>query len=243
MNEKPHTVEIFTEVAPKYEFLNSLMTAGMDRKWRSTMLQMAESALGKKPYAVLDLATGTGDIARMMALRWPQATITGSDPTKAMLDVARAKAIAPKAYPSYRKITWIEGIAEKITAEKESLDILTIAFGFRNVEEKKRDKAVEEAFRVLRPGGVFVILELGLPKEAPWRKIYKTLLTYGMPTIAGLFSPKEPYKYLAQSIVDFPMPENIKRLLSKHGFLAFAPRSLSGGMCWLYIAKKPIPQE
>lgn len=239
MEQKPHTVQIFTEVAPKYEFLNSLMTAGMDASWRKSMLSVCESALGRKPEMALDLATGTGDVARMMAEKWPSAKIHGTDPTQAMLAVAREKSLAPKSPISHRRIHWQEGVAETIDAESASLDVITIAFGFRNVAEPSRIKAVEEAFRVLKPGGVFAILELGLPRAKILKAPYKFLLKQGMPRFAGLFSPRAAYDYLAQSIIDFPTPEQVKKMLTKGGFLAFAPRPLSSGMCWLYVGKKP----
>lgn len=242
MENKPHTVEIFTEVAPKYEFLNAVMTAGMDRHWRKTMLKIVESALGRRPGCALDLATGTGDVARMMAERWPQAKVIGSDPTPAMLAVARAKSAQFKKKPSLKRIEWQEGVAEKIQRETGSVDVITIAFGFRNVAEGQRQKAVEEAYRALRPGGVFAILELGLPRPKLWRAFYQGLLRHGMPRFAGLFGPRAAYDYLAQSIVDFPPPENVKRLLAKSGFLAFSPRPLSGGMTWLYVGKKPVQE-
>ncbi len=238
-NQKAHTVKIFTEVAPKYEFLNSLLTAGRDRYWRETMLSVSEAALGKKPDAVLDLATGTGDVPRMMSLRWPQAKITGTDPTAAMLSVAHQKAHDDKS-KRFSKIEWKSGLAEKIEIADESVNIITIAFGFRNVSESERQLAIHEAFRVLKPGGVYAILELGLPEPGTKQKIYKTLLSHGMPMIAGILAPKGPYKYLAQSILDFPAPETIKRMLAKGGFTPFAPRPLSLGMCWLYIGKKPL---
>lgn len=236
---KPHTVEIFTEVAPKYEFLNAVMTVGMDRRWRHAMLTVAESALGRKPDATMDLATGTGDVARMMADRWPNAQVQGTDPTAAMLQVARVKSLAERSPKAHKKIQWKEGVAETIDAPNSSLDILTIAFGFRNVEVASRQKAVEEAFRVLKPGGIFAILELGLPRAKILRAPYRLLLKQGMPRFAGLFAPKEPYVYLAQSIVDFPPPDQVKKLLGRVGFLPFAPRPLSTGMCWLYVGKKP----
>ena len=98
MEHKPEipTLGIFSEVAPKYEFLNTVMTAGMDRRWRHTMLEVCESALGKSPLAILDLATGTGDVARLMAERWPLSQVVGSDPTPAMLQLAREKALKEK---------------------------------------------------------------------------------------------------------------------------------------------------
>lgn len=240
MMEKPHTVEIFTEVAPKYEFLNALMTAGMDRKWREAMLKLSEAAVGKKPESALDLATGTGDVARMMSLRWRDAKIKGSDPTSAMLQVARDKAKDSRAPERYAEIEWIEGVAEAIHLPDSSVDVVTIAFGFRNVAEEKREAAAKEAFRVLRPGGSFAILELGLPPEGIWRKIYSVLLRFCMPAFAGIFGPRDAYRYLARSIMEFPPPDNIRRMLGKAGFIAFTPRPLSTGMCWLYIGKKPL---
>jgi demethylmenaquinone methyltransferase/2-methoxy-6-polyprenyl-1,4-benzoquinol methylase len=239
MEQKPHTVELFTEVAPKYEFLNAVMSAGMDKSWRTAMLSVCESALGRKPEVALDLATGTGDVARMMGDRWANARVIGTDPTTAMLSVAREKSSREKSPRSHKRIEWQEGMAEKIELENNSVDVITIAFGFRNVSESLRQKATDEAFRVLRPGGIFAILELGMPKAKLWRPVYKVMLKHGMPTFAGLFAPKAAYKYLAQSIVDFPPPEAVKKMLSKAGFLAFAPRPLSTGMTWLYVGKKP----
>jgi len=175
----------------------------------------------------------------MMAERWPSAVVHGTDPTSAMLQVAREKSTTEKAPKAHRRIRWQEGVAEKIEAEDSSFDVVTIAFGFRNVAEGSRLAAAEEAYRVLKPGGVFAILELGLPRAKVLKAPYRILLKQGMPRFASIFAPKGPYEYLAQSIVDFPPPDQIKRLLTKAGFLAFAPRPLSTGMCWLYVGKKP----
>lgn len=247
MEQKPHSVEkaveIFSEVAPKYEFLNAVMTAGMDRRWRQSMLEVCESALGRKPEQALDLATGTGDVARMMADRWPASQVIGTDPTPAMLEVAKTKSNGEKTPKSHRRIQWQEGVAELIDADDASLDVVTIAFGFRNVAEAQRQRAAEEAFRVLKPGGVFAILELGLPRGKLPRAVYSFLLRKGMPRFASLFAPRGPYDYLAQSILAFPAPEQVKKLLSKSGFLAFAPRPLSGGMTWLYVGKRPTVDQ
>lgn len=247
MEQTPHSVEkaveIFSEVAPKYELLNAVMTAGMDRRWRASMLHVCESALGRKPENTLDLATGTGDVARMMTDRWPACRVTATDPTPAMLDVARKKSSSGRPVRSPRRILWREGVAEKIEADAGTVDVVTIAFGFRNVAEALRQRAAEEAFRVLRPGGVFAVLELGLPQGKVVRPVYSFLLRQGMPRFAGLFAPRGPYDYLAGSVLAFPPPEQVKRMLARAGFLAFAPRPLSGGMCWLYVGKRPVAEH
>lgn len=240
---QPHTVDLFTEVAPKYEFLNGLMTARMDKKWRKVMLRFSEAALGRKPDLALDLATGTGDIARLMIQRWPQARVIGTDPTPAMLDIAKLSSTHPKHGKIFAKIEWNLGAAEALEFETNSVDLITIAFGFRNVGVELRARAVSEAYRVLKPGGVLAILELGIPQREPFQQIYRLLLKHGMPRFAGLFAPKEPYAYLAESILSFPPPDQVRKILSKPGFLAFAPRSLSGGMAWLYLSKKPIQKN
>lgn len=241
--QKPHTVEIFSEVAPKYEFLNAVMTAGMDKHWRQAMLHVCESAHGRKPEDALDLATGTGDVARAMIERWPTCNIIGTDPTIEMLNVARDRALGPKGNAAHRRIRWQEGVAEQIDFDDNSFDVVTIAFGFRNVAEESRSKVLEEAFRVLKPGGIFAILELGLPRPKIVRGFYSFLLQQGMPRFAGLFGPRPAYDYLAKSVVAFPPPEQVKKLFSKAGFLAFAPRPLSGGMTWLYVGKKPAQEN
>jgi demethylmenaquinone methyltransferase/2-methoxy-6-polyprenyl-1,4-benzoquinol methylase len=241
MQKETYPVELFTEVAPKYEFLNSLMTAGQDRKWRDALLRAAHAALGEAPLSVLDLACGTGDVARLTASRWPGAQVTATDPNEAMLGEARKRAEeAKKKNPQWQRIIWSLGRAEKIDCEDNHFDLITIAFGFRNVPALERSRALAEALRVLRPGGVLAILELGLPPKGAFHWIYKQMLVHVMPHFAGLFSPKQPYLYLSKSIVDFPLPEQVKQLFLQEGFLPFAPKPLSGGMAWVFIGRKPI---
>ena len=240
MQKDTYPVELFTEVAPKYEFLNSLMTAGQDRKWREALLRAAQAALGENPLSILDLACGTGDVARLTASRWPAAMVVGSDPNEAMLEEAQKRAeLEKKKNPQWLRIEWVIGRAEKIDQEENKFDLITIAFGFRNVPAQERQKALAEAHRVLRPGGVLAILELGLPPKGAFHWLYRQLLLHVMPHFAGLFSPKKPYVYLSRSIVDFPSPDQVKLLFMQEGFLPFAPKPLSGGMSWVFIGRKP----
>jgi demethylmenaquinone methyltransferase / 2-methoxy-6-polyprenyl-1,4-benzoquinol methylase len=238
--ETPQQVAVFNEVAPRYEFLNSLMTAGQDRRWREILLRSAQSALGKEPERALDLATGTGDVPRMMIERWPNAEILGTDPNQMMLDEAVKRADKnQKTKPLWTRIQWALGKAEQVDVESESLDLITMAFGFRNVPAEDRALALREMNRTLAPGGVVAILELGLPRPGMVRSLYRFLLANAMPQVAGLFSPKSPYLYLAKSIQEFPEPSRVREMMMAEGFLPFAPKPLSGGMCWLFIGRKP----
>ena len=121
-----------------------------------------------------------------------------------------------------------------------STDICSIAFGFRNVPPEARPQCVREAYRILKPGGLFAILELGLPRPGVSRQVYSFLLHKAMPPVAGLFSPRASYDYLAKSIQEFPEPEAVKQSLQQEGFIPFAPKPLSGGMCWLFVGRKPM---
>lgn len=238
--ETPQQVAVFNEVAPRYEFLNSLMTAGQDRRWREILLRSSQAALGREPERALDLGTGTGDVPRMMIDRWPNAEVLGTDPNQMMLDEALKRAEKnKKSQPLWSRIQWALGRAEQVDVESDSADLITMAFGFRNVPAEDRGLALREMFRVLRPGGVVAILELGLPKPGMTRSLYRFLLANAMPHVAGLFSPKPPYLYLAKSIQEFPEPSRVREMMMQEGFLPFAPKPLSGGMCWLFIGRKP----
>lgn len=241
-NKAKHPVELFTDVAPRYELMNTLMTMGRDQAWRKSILNYALAALaGKSPETIIDLATGTGDFPRLMAKRWPNASITGTDPNEAMLMEAR-KTVPRylKKIPNLKSVQWETGRGESISASDNSIDLVTIGFGFRNVPEDTRAECISEVYRCLKPGGVFAILELGLPRPGLFRRFFTLMLFNIMPFFVGLFSPKESYEYLAESIAKFPEPNKVKTMLETGGFVGYAPVALSGGVCWAFIGKKPI---
>ena len=236
---KVDAIEIFTKVAHRYELLNTLMTAGWDQRWRKALLRAAEKMLGRKPEIVQDLATGTGDLPRLMAKTWPQAKVYGTDPNKAMLDVARTSIEkSEQKNPYLKNIVLQEGRAEEIQAEEGSFDVISIAFGFRNVPEENRSLALKESFRVLRKGGVLLILELGMPEKLFLRNSYQFLLSGVMPPFASLFSNRSSYDYLANSIIEFPKPKAVKTMMEETGFSSCNYTALSAGMCWLFCGKK-----
>lgn len=241
-NSAKHPVELFTDVAPKYELINTILTAGRDRAWRRSILNFAQSAFGgNEPEVVIDLATGTGDFPRLIAKRWRNASVTGTDPNQAMLEQARLSVKNyEKKIPSLQKVKWEIGRGEQIEAADSSVDLITIGFGFRNVPKESRADCIAEVYRCLKPGGVFAILELGLPRPGIFRRLFVFLLFKVMPHFVGLFSPKDSYEYLAESIYRFPSPEKVKAMLEHAGFIGFAPVALTGGVCWAFIGKKPL---
>lgn len=240
-NNAKHPIELFTNVAPRYELMNTLMTAGRDRAWRRSILNFSESALGnKKPQTIVDLATGTGDFPRLMAKRWPNAEIIGTDPNQAMLNEAiRSVDAYAKKIPNLKNVRWEIGRGENLEVDSSSIDLVTIGFGFRNVPEDTRMDCIREVYRCLKPGGVFAILELGMPRPGFFRNIFSLLLFNVMPFFVGLFSPKDSYEYLAESIAKFPEPAKVKSMLELGGFIGFSPVALNGGVCWAFIGKKP----
>ncbi len=239
-NRAKHPVELFTDVAPRYELMNTLMTVGRDQAWRRSILDFSEAALGdKSPESIVDLATGTGDFPRIMAKRWPTAKISGTDPNEAMLQEAiKTSRVHAEKTPAIANVSWDIGRGEKINVPDASLDLVTIGFGFRNIPEEARSECIREVYRCLKPGGVFAILELGLPRPGLFRSIFTLMLFNVMPFFVGLFSPKDSYDYLAESIAKFPEPEKIKSMLEIEKFIPFSPVPLTGGVCWAFIGKK-----
>ena len=236
-----HPIELFTDVAPRYEWMNTLMTAGRDQAWRRSILNFAQSTLEQKqPSRILDLATGTGDFPRLMAKKWPKAEIIGTDPNQAMLNQAIQSVDSySKKIPSLENVRWEIGRGEELNIESESVELVTIGFGFRNISEETRLDCVREVYRCLKPGGAFAILELGMPRPGLFRRFFSLLLFNVMPFFIGLFSPKDSYEYLAESIAKFPEPEKVRSMLELEGFIGFSPVALSGGLCWAFIGKKP----
>ncbi len=184
-----HPIELFTDVAPRYEWMNTLMTAGRDQAWRRSILNFAQSTLEQKqPSRILDLATGTGDFPRLMAKKWPKAEIIGTDPNQAMLNQAIQSVDSySKKIPSLENVRWEIGRGEELNIESESVELVTIGFGFRNISEETRLDCVREVYRCLKPGGAFAILELGMPRPGLFRRFFSLLLFNVMPFFIGLF--------------------------------------------------------
>ena len=229
--EKREQIEaMFDNIAPEYDKFNYLASFNIDRVWR----KRAISSL--KPFAprdVLDIATGTGDLALLINKTLKPETVIGCDISEGMMQIAREKC-------RKRGITNIRFDKEDCTALSYpdcSFDAVTSSFGVRNFQEL--EKALGEMHRVLRPGGHLAILELSSPTKFPMKQLFPVYAKYVMPTLGRMFSKDaKAYKYLPQSMAAFPQGEVMKGILEKVGFSKVDFRRYTGGICTFYLATK-----
>ena len=228
--KKEQVEAMFDNIAHEYDRFNYLASFNIDRIWR----KRAISSL--KPFAprnVLDIATGTGDLALLIEKILKPESIIGCDISEGMMQVAREKC-------HRRGITNIRFEKEDCTAlsyPDNCFDALTSSFGVRNFQEL--EKALGEMHRVLRPGGHLVILELSSPTKFPMKQLFPVYAKYVMPTLGRLFSKDaKAYRYLPESIAAFPQGEVMQGILKKVGFSKVEFRRYTGGICTFYLATK-----
>jgi demethylmenaquinone methyltransferase/2-methoxy-6-polyprenyl-1,4-benzoquinol methylase len=217
---------MFDTIAPRYDLLNRLISLGLDQGWRRRTVAAMKLGPGK---TALDLATGTGDLALMIARAYPLATVIATDPSRGMLDVA-----VEKARPLGSRIRFAIGDAQAIDLPDGSVDAVSMAFGIRNVEDRPR--ALREMARVTREGGRISILELSEPRRGPLAALARFHIHQVVPRIGGALSSSAEYAYLQRSIAAFPAPEAFAATMSEAGLqvLEVAPMSL-GAVC-LFVA-------
>ena len=227
------TTELFNQIAPKYDLMNHLMSFELDRLWRRRAVRRIADK--RQPLKVLDLATGTGDLAIATARRMgADGTVTGVDLSEEMLIQGRFK-VAEEGLQ--KNIELIKGNAESLPFDNDSFDRVSVAFGVRNYENLA--DGLREACRVLRPGGRMVILELSYPDNALLLKGYKLYALKFLPWLGEKISGhREAYTYLPESILRFPKPAQFIPLLEEAGFQNCQCKSLSFGICRLYTAEK-----
>ena len=225
MPESSAIREMFEGVAPRYDLLNRVLSLGIDRGWRRRVVESLEL---RPEHRVLDLCCGTGDLALEIA-QW--ASCTGCDFTWNMLTRARQKSKSAN-----RPVALTCADALELPFAGELFDRATIAFGIRNLESMTAGLA--EIRRVLKPEGRLAILEFSQPNRG-WLKLpYRLYLDRLLPAVGGLLSRKEAYRYLAESIQGFPVPEVLSALLEDAGFSEPRYSRLSGGIVALHVAEK-----
>jgi len=222
---------MFDAIAPAYDRLNGDLSLGIDRLWRR---RLVAGVLKEHPQTLLDLATGTGDVAIALAAALPSLRVTGLDFSSAMLDLARPKA---EAAGVSERIALVPGDAAALPFPDAGFDAVTVAFGVRNFPD--RLAALSEMSRVLVPGGSVHILEFDYPKNPLWRAAYTAWSRVVIPPLGGLVSgQRAAYRYLTASIRAFSSEVDLPRELLAAGFTVTADASLSGGIARLLTAHK-----
>jgi len=226
---RPGGGEMFDRIAPRYDLLNRLMSLGLDQRWR----RAAVEALAPRPGGrVLDLATGTADMAILAARRWPGIEVDALDPSREMLLRGRRK-VARRGLDERVRLS--VGDAARLPFANGAFDATMIAFGIRNVSD--RAGALCEMSRVTRATGRVVILELTEPRDGLVSPLSRFYVHHVVPTLGALLSGDREYRYLQRSIESFPAPSEFAALMSGAGLGTIEVRPLSFGACHLFVGR------
>ncbi len=222
---------MFDTIADNYDGLNRVISLGSDIRWRKKVIK---KVLDKNPESILDIATGTGDLAIQFAQKNTVAKIIGLDLSDGMLAVARKK-IKGKSYEEM--LEFVKGDSEKLPFEDNSFDAITVSFGIRNFEDL--EKGLSEILRVLKKDGIFVILETSVPTKFPFKQGYHLYTKNILPLIGRIFSKdKVAYKYLSESASQFPFGKKLNNILRNIGFKEVKNHPQTFGVATIYTASK-----
>ncbi len=229
--KKKQVANMFDNIAWKYDFLNRLLSLGIDKRWRKKAISTLENG---SPARVLDVATGTADLSIELARRLPESQITGVDISEKMLDIGRKKVVKKKLD---QRIELLYGDSEALEFPDNHFDAVTAAFGVRNFENL--EAGLQEMNRVLKPGGQLVVLEFSRPRIFPLKQLFNLYFRYILPTVGRLTS-KDPraYKYLYESVQAFPDYDRFLSVLKKLGYKKCEYIILTAGICCIYKAIK-----
>ena len=228
--KKEQVTEMFDTIANEYDGLNRVISLGVDTKWRKRLVKIVKE---NQPQKILDIATGTGDLAIALSETGAR-EIIGLDISKGMLDVGRKKILSKNLEEI---IQMVQGDGESLPFEKDHFDAITVAFGVRNFEDL--EKGLKEILRVLKPGGILAILETSVPTKTPIKQGYFVYTRYILPLIGRLFSKdRKAYAYLSESAASFPHGKDFNNILGKIGFIDMENKPQSLGVASIYIASK-----
>ncbi len=230
LGKKAQVTQMFDKISNEYDGLNRVISFGFDIKWRKKVVELVAAT---NPETILDIATGTGDLAIALAQTNAQ-KIIGLDISEGMLEVGRKK-IAKKNMNA--KIEMVCGDSEQLPFDDHSFDAITVSFGIRNFENL--EKGLAEILRVLKPNGIFVILETSVPQKTPYKQGYNLYSKNLLPLIGKLFSKdKTAYKYLSESASVFPHGEALNNILTNIGFINAKAIPQTFGVATIYLASK-----
>lgn len=221
---------MFDNISHRYDFLNRFLSMGIDVLWRKKAIAFLKN---EHPKTILDIATGTGDLA-IEAISLNPEKITGVDISEGMLEIGRKKI---KSRKLENKIELKYGDSEKLLFKDNNFDAVTVGFGVRNFENL--EQGLKDIYRVLKPGGTFVALEFSKPATFPVKQLYNFYFYNILPFIGKLISKdSSAYTYLPQSVKSFPDGENFTRLLTQTGFSDTKMKQLTFGIATIYVGKK-----
>lgn len=230
LSKKEQIAQMFDTISGNYDGLNRVISFGIDVRWRKKVLALVSQ---RNPKTVLDIATGTGDLALLMAETSAE-KIIGLDISAGMLEVGRKKIASANLS---NKIEMVLADSESMPFDDNSFDAITVAFGIRNFEHL--DLGLQEILRVLKPNGIFVVLETSNPTKTPYKQGYSLYTKYLLPLIGKVFSKdKAAYNYLSESASVFPFGEALNNILRKNGFIEVLAEPQTFGVATIYSASK-----
>jgi len=230
LGKKQQVEQMFDTISGNYDNLNRMISLGTDQGWRKKVLKLVAET---NPETILDIATGTGDMAILLS-KTNAKKITGLDLSAGMLEVGKSKV---KALNLQDKIEMIQGDSENLPFEDNSFDAITVGFGIRNFENL--EKGLSEILRVLKPNGIFIILETSVPTKFPFKQGYFFYTQNIMPFMGRLFSKdQKAYQYLSDSAKNFPFGQELNNILKNVGFSNVKHRPQTMGIATIYSASK-----
>lgn len=229
--KKVQVEEMFNDISSKYDLLNHLLSVNIDKLWRKRVINMLKH---QEPKTILDVATGTADFA-IAATKLKNSKITGIDISQGMLDVAQRKINKMRLG---QQVQLLKADSENLPFEENSFDAAIVGFGVRNFESL--GKGIQEIYRVIKPGGIFYVLEFSKPSKTPIKQLYKLYFNSILPKVGGWISKnKDAYSYLPESVNQFPDGENFLAVLAASGFIKCRFTEQSLGIATIYAACKP----
>jgi len=230
LGKKEQVTQMFDTISKNYDGLNRVISFGIDVKWRERVVSILKK---KQPKNILDIATGTGDLA-INLVKTGARKITGLDISPGMLEVGKEKIVKKNLDDT---IDMIVGDSEDLPFSENTFDAVTVAFGVRNFENL--EKGLTEIYRVLKPTGTFIVLETSVPTKTPFKQGYYFYTKKILPRIGKLFSKDDvAYKYLSESAAVFPYGEAFNNILRKIGFIAIENKPQTLGVASIYVATK-----
>ncbi len=231
LGKKQQVAKMFDKIAFRYDFLNRFLSAGIDVSWRKKALKELKTL---KPKRLLDVATGTGDVAILALEMLQPQNITGIDISEGMLELGRKKI---EKLGASDRIQLLTADSEGIPFADASFDAVTVAFGVRNFENL--EKGLSEMLRVLKPGGKLVVLEFSKPKQPAFKGIYNLYMTVVAPGFGSMIAKnKEAYEYLKESMLRFPEGPQFVQILNNAGYVNTICKPLTMGICSIYTGTK-----